>query len=108
MHWNGLFAVLPFISKWEYELDSQFAASTTLPLLSGLNQWYYAFLRREVVDNVTGAYVWHDDRPQNEDEEGEGQRVPDPQIGLALVARTFQAQADISRALREGRNPIRQ
>jgi len=56
-------------------------------------------LRREVVDNVTGAYVWHDDRPQNEDEEGEGQRVPDPQIGLALVARTFQAQADISRAL---------
>ena len=99
MHWNGLFAMLPFISRWEYELDSEFAASTTLPLLQGLNAWYYAFLRREVVDNVTGAYIWHDDRPQNEDEEGEGQRVPDPQIGLALVARTFQAQADISRAL---------
>lgn len=99
MHWNGLFALLPFISRWEYELDSEFAAATTLPLLEGLNLFYLAFLRREVVDNVTGRYVFHDDRPQNEDEEGEGQRVPDPQIGLALVARTFQAQADISQAL---------
>jgi hypothetical protein len=99
MHWNGLFAMLLFIDKWEYELDSEFAASTTLPLLDGMNAWYFAFLRKEVVDNATNAYVYHDDRPQNADEEGEGQRVPDPQIGLSLVARTFQAQADISRAL---------
>ena len=92
MHWNGNFAALPFINKWEYTRNVTWAMRVAYPLLDGLNAWWSAYL----VKAADGVY--RDFRSQDPDEQHEGQRDANPQIGIALVKRTMLAQLDIAAA----------
>jgi hypothetical protein len=100
MHWNGNFASLLFINKWEYTRNVTWAREVAYPLLDGLNAWWGCFLEK-VPDNTTGGsgYVYHDSNAKDPDDLGEGQKVQDPQIGLALIRRTLSAQLDMASAL---------
>lgn len=95
MHWNGFFAALLFINDFEYTENKKFASTTTLPLLNGLTQWAHCYL---TFMNDTDS-VLHDYRKYSPDEQHEGQRVIDPQIGLALIRRVSFANKIISEAL---------
>jgi len=96
MHWNGHFAALPFISHWEYTLNASFANSTTYPLLDGLNAWWVCGLNRTATGPGPADYVFHDTAGDEEHEKGVSR---DPQIALALAARTLGAQLAIGAAL---------
>jgi len=97
MHWNGHFAVLPFISHWEYTLNASFARNTTYPLLEGLNAWWVCSLNKTYVPPYGPSdYLFHDTAADEEHEKGVS---VDPQIALALASRTLGAQLAISTAL---------
>jgi hypothetical protein len=96
MHWNGHFAALPFISHWEYTLNATFANATTWPLLDGLNAWWVCGLNKTATGPGPGDYVYHDTASDEEHEKGVS---VDPQIALALAARTLGAQLAIGAAL---------
>lgn len=73
MAWNGHFASLLFINHWEYTRNASFARDVTLPLLSGLNDWWACYLNK----SVTGpdSHVYNDNNAFNPDYEHEGQKV---------------------------------
>lgn len=96
MHWNGHFAALPFISHWEYTANASFANSTVYPLLDGLNAWWLCSLNRTTTGPGPNDYVYHDTAGDEEHEKGVSR---DPQIALALAARTLGAQLAIATAL---------
>lgn len=72
MHWNGNFASLLFINKWEYTRNVTWAREVAYPLLDGLNAWWGCFLEK-VPDNTTGGsgYVYHDSNAKDPDDLGE-------------------------------------
>eukprot|EP01060_Flectonema_neradi_P038580 TRINITY_DN814_c0_g1_i3.p1 TRINITY_DN814_c0_g1~~TRINITY_DN814_c0_g1_i3.p1 ORF type:complete len:764 (+),score=169.98 TRINITY_DN814_c0_g1_i3:52-2343(+) len=87
MHWNGMFAALPLISYWEYTRDE--FDGKTYELLDGLNAWSHCFL-----EDINGQLV--DFNRKNPDEEHEGQKVKNPQIGLSLIKRVAQVQLSMA------------
>ena len=93
MPWNGNFAALLFVNRWEYTRHVTWAKEAAYPLLDGLNAWWGAYL----VKGADGVYV--DFRAADPDEQHEGQRDPNPQIGLALIKRTMLAQLDMAEAM---------
>jgi hypothetical protein len=105
MHWNGNFAALLFINKWEYTRNLTWAREAAYPLLDGLNGWWGCFLEKVPATNATAGggggsgYVYHDANAKDPDDLGEGQKVQDPQIGLALIRRSLSAQLDMAAAL---------
>ena len=90
MHWNGYFAALPLISLWEYTLEVD---PRLYGLLDGLNAWSHCFLK-----NGTSGRL-EDINTHNPDEEHEGQKVRNPQIALALMARVAQTQVLLGKEL---------
>jgi hypothetical protein len=92
MHWNLNFALLPLVSQWEYTRNAT-AAAAVLPLFDGAMQWWSCFLGNA----SDGTLV--DVNAGNPDAEHEGQLVPNPQIGLALVMRSALAHVDMCAAL---------
>lgn len=96
--WNGLFASLLFINRWEYTRNTTWAKTTAYPLLNGLNAWWSCFLKKEIV-GTSGAYVYHDTSSVDPDNEHENQKVPDPQIALALLRRSLSAQLSMATAI---------
>eukprot|EP01006_Ploeotia_vitrea_P008723 TRINITY_DN20866_c0_g1_i1.p1 TRINITY_DN20866_c0_g1~~TRINITY_DN20866_c0_g1_i1.p1 ORF type:complete len:633 (-),score=75.86 TRINITY_DN20866_c0_g1_i1:93-1928(-) len=92
MHWNGPFASMLFINDWEYTRNATFARDHTYPLLDGFNAWWNCFL------NKTGN-VYQDNNKYNPDENREGQRVPNPNMGLSFIKRTMAMQLEIAKAL---------
>jgi len=97
MHWNGFFAALLFVNDWEYTRNATTARDLTLPLLAGLNAWSHCYLQE--VPGGGGSYVFLDYVAASPDEEHEGQKVPNPQIGLALMLRVARAHVEIGAAL---------
>eukprot|EP01051_Picozoa_sp_SAG22_P003089 SAG22_NODE_146_length_17566_cov_17.597847_5_plen_993_part_00 len=97
MHWNGNFAALLFINAWEYERNETFARAQAYPLLDGLNAWWSCFLTKRVLPD--GRYVYEDASRTDPDQEHENQNCSNPQIGVALVRRTFSAQLSMAKAL---------
>ena len=65
----------------------------TYPLLDSINAWWLCYL------NHTEGGAWNDINAFNPDYEHEGQQVPNPQIALALIARTAAVQLDIAQRL---------
>eukprot|EP01052_Picozoa_sp_SAG31_P018735 SAG31_NODE_1340_length_8709_cov_8.259117_4_plen_284_part_00 len=80
-----------------------FARKFTYPLLEGLNAWWGCFLKKLPSG---GGYVYTDDSMSDPDNEHENQRVPNPQIGLALIRRSLSAQIDIGKAIGETPDPL--
>ena len=105
MHWNGNFAALLYINAWEYEQNETFARAQAYPLLDGLNAWWSCFLTKRV--RPDGSYVYEDASLNNvdPDQEHENQNCTNPQIGVALVRRTFSAQLSMAKALGITPNP---
>jgi hypothetical protein len=99
MAWNGAYSALPFINHFEYTRNLTFAANVTLPLLHGLNAWLGCYWNKTRTGPGPDDYVYADDNPFNPDYEHEGQTVPNPQIALAFLLRTVQAEVDIAAAL---------
>lgn len=93
MHWNGNFASLLFINHWEYTRNVTFAKRNTVPLLEGIAAWWTCYLSS---DGSGGYEDWNVYSP---DDEHEGQKRRDPQIGLALIARLYAAVIDIAEAV---------
>lgn len=87
MHWNGHYSTLAFINNVEYTLNASFARDVALPYVTGHNLWWACALNKTSLPG--GSYTYRDTR---QDAQHEGQVVPDPQIGLALAARTVQAE----------------
>jgi hypothetical protein len=96
MHWNGNFLLLPLISQWEYTQNTT-VAGQWYDFLSGINGWWACFLQNVTFGN--GTHQYFDWNPFNPDQEHEEVNVSNPQIGLAMISRTFQAQLDIAAAL---------
>jgi hypothetical protein len=99
MHWNGNFASLLFINKWEYTRNTSWARAHAYPLLDGLNAWWGCFLDKVPTPGNHSLYVYHDMNVNDPDNLGEGQKVQDPQIGLALIRRSLSAQLELASAL---------
>ena len=99
MHWNGNFGSLLFINHWEYTQNKTFAKEYAYPLLEGLNAWWGCFLRKVPRSGAPGGYVYTDDSSSDPDNEHENQKVPNPQIGLALIRRSLSAQLSIAKAI---------
>jgi hypothetical protein len=104
MHWNGNFAALLFINHWEYTQNTTFAKQFTYPLLEGLNAWWGCFLTK--TSKAGGGYSYNDISAKDPGEEHEGQKVPNPQIALALIKRSLSAQLDIAKAIGATPEPI--
>jgi hypothetical protein len=92
MTWNGPHAVLAFVNLWEYTQNATFARDVVYPVLDGMNAWWSCYLNQS-------AGVWDDENAFNPDYEHEGQPRRNPQIAMALVARTVASQLDIAREL---------
>jgi hypothetical protein len=93
MHWNLAYSLLPLINQFEYTLNG---TADLFAALDGVNQWLACYLNKTTT--ADGGYVYRDNRALNPDAEHEGQIVPDPQIALALAARTLQAHKAMSEA----------
>jgi hypothetical protein len=87
-----------------YTQDLTFAREYAYPLLEGLNAWWGCFLRKVPRVGAPGGYVYTDDSAADPDNEHEGQKVPNPQIGLALIRRSLEAQLAIGKAI--GATPV--
>eukprot|EP00759_Apiculatamorpha_spiralis_P037199 PhF_6_TR37160/c0_g1_i1/m.54704 len=98
MHWNGAFALLPFLNHWEYTQNISFALNVTYPLIEGMTAWWGCYLAKD-----PKTLLYNDYNLFNPDAQHEGQLVPNPQIGLSLIRRMFQVQIDIDQAA--GRTP---
>ena len=77
MHWNGNFAALLFINKWEYTHNTSWARAHAYPLLEGLNAWWSCFLDKVPAPGNRSHYVYHDANINDPDNLGEGQKVQD-------------------------------
>ncbi len=99
MSWNGHFAALPFISHFEYTRNASFVLDNTLPLITGLNDWWACFLNKTVDSTAPDGYVYNDVNAFNPDYEHEGQQVPNPTIAMSFVKRTVSFQLELSRLL---------
>ena len=67
------------------------------PFLDGVNAWWGCYLNKTLTPG--GGYEYHDWNRLNPDYEHEGQRVADPQIALAFIRRSMDAQSDMAAAL---------
>ena len=88
-----------FVNHWEYTQNKTFAKEFAYPLLEGLNAWWGCFLKKVARAGATGGYVYTDDSSGDPDNEHENQKVPNPQIGLALIRRSLSAQLAIGKAI---------
>jgi hypothetical protein len=68
MHWNGNFASLLFINKWEYTRNATWAKEVAYPLLDGLNAFWSCYLTRSPTDGL-----YHDFNAADPDAEHEGE-----------------------------------
>jgi len=105
MQWNGPYAALLFINRWEYTYDEDFARQSTLPLLAGLNAWSRCYLVRRNASGVPGGYVLEDANTQVPDQIFENSPAVNPTDALALMRRVATAHRDIATALRESYPP---
>eukprot|EP00039_Didymoeca_costata_P020988 m.343040 g.343040 ORF g.343040 m.343040 type:complete len:884 (-) comp22244_c0_seq1:144-2795(-) len=96
MHWNGNFAALLFINNWEYTRNVTWAKTHAYPLLDGLNAFWSCFLKKKTVGK---SYIYEDFNILDPDNEHENQRVPNPQIALALIRRSLSAQLDMAKSI---------
>ena len=100
MAWNGNYAALLFLDRWEYWADAGFAAGALWPLLDGLNAWWGCYLNRTATGLPPPAdFVYNDANAANPDMEHERQPVPNPQIGMAFIRRGLDAQVALAAAL---------
>lgn len=100
MHWNLAFALLPIASQWEFTHNVT-AAAAVYELMAGHMDWWACYLHRTQTSG--GGYEYRDTNLFNPDAEHEGQLVPDPMIGLALIARSAAITVDMAVGL--GRPP---
>ena len=80
-----------------YTHNATRARTITLPLLEGLNAWGSCYLQK--VPDKNGSFTFLDYVAASPDEEHEGQKVPNPQIALALMLRVATAHVEIGEAL---------
>jgi hypothetical protein len=98
--WNGNYASLLFLDRWEYWADAGFAAGALWPLLDGLNAWWGCYLNRSATGLPPPAdFVFNDANAANPDMEHERQPVPNPQIAMAFIRRGLDAQVALAAAL---------